>query len=258
MTRRRGVVFVLVVLVDAALFLSARFLSIWWGLALAFAVVASVWRTLPNRAWHYRFSRSDLGLSFGAFGLLLAIAAAARIVDGGFDLAYAAAVHLTETERLLPFFGIVTIVVAKEEIFLRVLQSYLLRWPVWFGAVLLSLNFALLHTPFYAPQHTAIVWGAILTSSFVLALLFAATRNIAMTLFVHIFVDALLLVQIVLHVLHPAIEAWFWVFATLVIVVSARRMRQLLRTVPPERVAGGTLVLGVIVSAVVGAVLLLR
>lgn len=258
MTQRLGVVLPVLVLVNAALFLSARFLSLWMGLGIAAALVLVLWPTVRMWGWRVGVSRNELGLAQGAFGLLLAIAAGARIADSGFDAAYASAVGLTETARLFAYLGIVVVVVAKEELFLRVLQSYLFRWPAWFGAVLVSLNFALLHTPFYAPQHAAVVWGAIAASSFVLALLFATTRNIMLTFFVHVLIDAVLLVQIVLHVGNPRGEAWFWACAAVVMLAAVPGTRRLLKTVRFERIAGSTITIGVLISLGVGLVLLIR
>lgn len=252
-----GISVVLLLLLDAALFLSARFLSVGWGIALAAIAVAIFWRTVRNGAWRVTVSKRDRGLAFGAFGMLLVIAGLARVADRGFDVAYASTIGLTDGTSLLALIGIVSVVVAKEELFLRLLQTYLLRWPAWFGAALLSLNFAVLHTPFFAMQHIFLVWVAIGASAFVLALLFVATRNIIVTFLVHSILDATLLVQIYLHAQHRFLEeALLWAILGIVTFLSFPSSRHLLAVVRREPVSFAIAFAGVLISVSAGFALL--
>lgn len=253
MTQRLRFVVPLLLVVDAALFLSARFLSVWPGLVLALALTAALWKTLPKDLWRFRPVRRDIQFAFGAFGLLLAVASIARIADGGFDAAYATMIGLTDAASLVAFLGVVCITVLKEELFLRVLQGYLLRWPVWFGAGLLAVNFALLHTPFFAFRFAPLVWGAVASSAFVLAVLFAATRNFLVTVCVHVLLDAVLLLQIYLHARAAAVaEALLWVCFAVVIAFSVPHAKRLLQDLRREAVSFEAAFLGALIAVFAG------
>lgn len=203
---------------------------------LTLLTVLGIFRLLlrtPFRQYGIRsVSKPEWKTAIICLGLLFPIAALGRIVDPGFDRLYAFSVGLSTFRGLgfflltLPFF------LFREELFLRFSQFHLREFiGNYWAIIVLAANFSILHYPFGFSVHAWSVIPSVFLGTAILGVLFVATQNLWLTFAVHLLYDAVLALQIFLHVAGRTIGEWLlWIAYAALFFAVARPGWQLLRT----------------------------
>ncbi|MFH1401226.1 MAG: CPBP family intramembrane glutamic endopeptidase [Nanoarchaeota archaeon] len=201
-------------------------------LVLAVLVVFHLLRKRSESYYCMRLPEGDgLHLMLKFVVLLMPLALIARLAVPSFDAWYAGLAGLGSWTAVLSLSALMPILVMKEELIERILiQRKLEAYPVWIVLVVVSLNFAFAHffwngsLQFVLAQTLAVFFGSLL-----LVLFFAMTRNIWLSILLHLIYNLLIVLQIYLHVARPMMEWVFWIVMILlcaaVLPSAARRVK---------------------------------
>jgi membrane protease YdiL (CAAX protease family) len=155
--------------------------------------------------------------------LLMPLAFLGRIIDPGYDLWYANGTGITVLSGVLMFCLIMPFFVIKEEIIIRAFfQNRLSVYGFWIMAIGVSINFAFAH--FFIPSaglKHVVVWAiSVFLGSFFLIILFEITRNLWLSMLLHLLFNCIIIFQIYLHVAAPGAETVFWIIALVLSAVA--------------------------------------
>jgi membrane protease YdiL (CAAX protease family) len=166
---------------------------------------------------HYgfkRFTGKQFLLMLLFILLLMPLAFLGRVIDPGYDLWYAENVGLLTLSGVLFFSLTMPLYVIKEEMIIRALfQNRLRTYGFLWMAFAVSLNFAFAH--FFIPgeglKHV-IVWAtSVFIGSFFLIVFFELTKNLWLSMLLHLLFNIIISLQIYLHVIQPVYEMIFWI-----------------------------------------------
>jgi membrane protease YdiL (CAAX protease family) len=169
------------------------------------------------------FSGKGIKLMIGFVFLLMPLALLGRLLDPGFDSWYGSAVGILTIKGLVLFSLLMPFFVIKEEIIVRgIMQSKLSTYGFLWMSIALSINFAIAH--FYLPEvglRHIIIWVvSVFIGSFFLIILFDMTKNLWLSILLHLIYNIAICLQIYLHVMNPRAETIFWVICMIGAVVS--------------------------------------
>lgn len=193
-------------------------------LIILFGLVLLIFSILIKRkaqdSGFIKFKKEDFFLALFVLCMLFPIAAISRIVDPTFDTWYS----LLEPRFLtlagaLSFLPIMVFSVFKEELIERsIIQSSLRPYGPFFAALFTCINFGFAHVFYFKGlfSQQIIVWHLIMIyitvflGSFMIALLFEATRNVWLTMIVHLLYNWIFIFQTYWHLTNLGIELTFW------------------------------------------------
>jgi len=190
------------------LFFSGSFdyLNYYAFIALATIVIVVVIKFISKRKFSslgFKIpTNGDWRKLYYAFALLFFVAFVSQLVDRRFDILYAETYHLTTMGAVLATIFLMPFQVIYEEFFERgLIQSQLSRFfNNKLTILIISVNFALLHfAVFGSNYHTITNLVFVFLGSLILAGLFQSTRNIWMTLILHLVYNCILIFQIYYH-----------------------------------------------------------
>lgn len=171
------------------------------------------------------FKKEHFKLALFVLGILIPIAAISRIVDPTFDAWYGQLEPRFWTMAgVLTFIPVIFFSVIKEEILERsLIQSRLKSYGPMLAALLTCINFGFAHI-FYYPGlfsqpvvmfHLAIIYITVFLGSLMIALLYESTRNIWLTMIVHLLYNWIFIFQTYWHLTNIKFELIFWTFGSI-------------------------------------------
>ncbi|MBU1975922.1 MAG: CPBP family intramembrane metalloprotease [Nanoarchaeota archaeon] len=183
---------------------------------LLFAIIFLIIKLIDKKPFsHYgfkKFNYKQFKLMIWFLFLVMPLAFLARVVDPGFDAWYASRSGLDTFTGFMIFALIMPFFVIKEELVVRaIFQNKLHKYGFWWMAVGLSTAFAIAH---YFPSPTGHTWmqtASVLIGSFILVACYELTKNIWLSIMLHLFYNVIIILQIYLHVTNPTNEIIFWV-----------------------------------------------
>ncbi|MBN1646313.1 CPBP family intramembrane metalloprotease [Candidatus Woesearchaeota archaeon] len=137
-----------------------------------------------------------------AFALLFFVAFVSQLVDRKFDIIYAETYHLRTMGAVIATIFLMPFQVIYEEFFERsMIQSQIARFfNNKITILIVSVNFAFLHFAVFGNNyHTITNLVFVFLGSLILAGLFQSTRNVWMTLILHVVYNCIVIFQIFFH-----------------------------------------------------------
>lgn len=149
-------------------------------------------------------SLKETKLAFLFLFLLFPIPLLGRILDPSFDSWYSSMYNLSSFITILYFLVNLPLFIIKEELIERsLIQNHLSKYYSSFLAILvISINFAILHY-FLIPNtyyHSFVTIISVFLGSLIIASLFEITKNVFLTMLVHIVYNLTVFYQIILHI----------------------------------------------------------
>lgn len=149
-------------------------------------------------------SLKDTKLAFLLLFFLFPIPLLGRIIDPSFDSWYSSMYNLSSFITILYFLINLPLFIIKEELIERsLIQSHLSKYYSSFITILvISINFAILHF-FLIPNtyyHSFVTIISVFLGSLIIASLFEITKNVFLTMLIHIIYNLTVFYQIILHI----------------------------------------------------------
>ena len=148
-------------------------------------------------------NKNNLKLAFYALFFLFPVPLIGRILDPSFDSWYTSSYNLSSFLALIYFLINLPLFIIKEELIERsLIQNYLSKFYKSAVVILvISINFALLHF-FLIPNtiyHSVITVISVFLGSLVISSLYEKTKNVFLTIIVHLLYNFIVFYQIILH-----------------------------------------------------------
>ena len=148
--------------------------------------------------------KKDIKLTLYFLFLLFPIPLLGRILDPTFDSWYTSLFNLSSFLAIIYFLINLPLFVIKEELIERsLIQNYLSKYYSSFTTILvISINFAILHF-FLLPNayyHSFVTLISVFLGSLIIASLFQITKNVFLTIIIHILYNLIVFYQIILHI----------------------------------------------------------
>ena len=148
-------------------------------------------------------NKNNLKLAFYALFFLFPVPLIGRILDPSFDSWYTSSYNLSSFLALIYFLINLPLFIIKEELIERsLIQNYLSKFYKSTVVILvISINFALLHF-FLIPNtiyHSVITVISVFLGSLVISSLYEKTKNVFLTIIVHLLYNFIVFYQIILH-----------------------------------------------------------
>lgn len=169
--------------------------------------------------------KRELKLAWLAFICLFPIAFIARLADPQFDIIYGNAFGLKTMAGMTFFLATLPFFVLKEELAYRFSQSKMFGYGI-LAPVAVSLNFALMHMT-KLNAYTVII--TVFFASLVVSLLYQKTKNLFLSIFIHLLYDAVIILQIYLHITDIRYEYAFWLVYGLLFVATIKNNKEALK-----------------------------